>query len=119
MPIALLHRMACEDFPFVVEGEVNVSHVHTLVLAGHLKAVFPPLVYRGPGIEDRLRAVVMEITPLGRQMLQCFPLVRRESMKSTASRSAQPSEKQRKNDYLANLRRGLSSIFPVRRRPAG
>ena len=74
MPIALLHRIARERLPLVVVREEDVDFIRILVLAGHLKAAISPPITTYAAAVDPPPAVVTAITPLGRQMLECFPL---------------------------------------------
>jgi hypothetical protein len=74
MPIALLHRISRERLPFAGTREEDVEFVRILVLAGLLKAAIPPAITTPVGAIDQPAAVVFAITPLGQQMLLCFPL---------------------------------------------
>ena len=64
--ITLLHRIAREGLPWSATEARDVEDIRLLVMAGHVKATLAP-AGAAPA------AVVTAITPLGQQLLRCFP----------------------------------------------
>ena len=69
MPISLLHKIANEKLPVMVEGSAGVDCVQILALGGHVIAEVGEPVRTPLGWVSQ-RAVVKEITHLGRRMLR-------------------------------------------------
>lgn len=67
MPLALLRRIATQRLPTVLADPHDVECIRILLLAGHVKAQIHPV-----GRSSKAFAIVVAITPVGRQMLVSF-----------------------------------------------
>ena len=73
MSLVLLHKLSLVELPVAVAVGDDVDGLRILKMAGHVRAEIPPPVRTLSGY-DQPPAVALAITPLGRQMLQHFPL---------------------------------------------
>ena len=73
MSLVLLHKLSLVDLPVALSVGDDVDGLRILKMAGHVKAQIPPPVRTLSGY-DHPPAVALEITPLGRQMLERFPM---------------------------------------------
>ena len=74
MSLVLLHKLSLVELPVAVAVGDDVDGLRILKMAGHVRAEIPPPVRTLSGY-DQPPAVALAITPLGRQMLQRFPLL--------------------------------------------
>ena len=73
MSLVLLHKLSLVELPVAVSVGDDVDGLRILKMAGHVRAEIPPPVRTLSGY-DQPPAVALAITPVGRQMLQRFPL---------------------------------------------
>jgi hypothetical protein len=73
MSLVLLHKLSMVELPIAVSVGDDVDGLRILKMAGHVTAEIPAPVRTLSGY-DQPPAVALAITPLGRQMLQRFPL---------------------------------------------
>ena len=74
MSLVLLHKLALVELPVALSVGDDVDGLRILKMAGHVKAQIPPPVRTLSGYEQP-PAVALSITPLGRRMLERFPLL--------------------------------------------
>lgn len=72
MPVRLLRFLAAQPLPCEVTHATEVLDTRVLVLAGHIKAEFMR-TDSDAGREGNEKAIVTEITRLGRLLLSSFP----------------------------------------------
>ncbi|WP_220811826.1 hypothetical protein [Variovorax sp. UMC13] len=75
MSLHLLHQLAQSRLPVTVFPGKDVDGLRVLQLAGHIKATIP-LPVRTLSGHDQPPATVTAVTPLGRQMVKRFPVLR-------------------------------------------
>ena len=73
MSLVLLHKLSLVDLPVALSVGDDVDGLRILKMAGHVKAQIPPPIRTLSGY-DQPPAVALEITPLGRRMLERFPI---------------------------------------------
>lgn len=73
MSLVLLHKLSLVELPVAISVGDDVDGLRILKMAGHVKAQIPPPVRTLSGY-DQPPAVVLAITPLGRRMLDRFPV---------------------------------------------
>ncbi|MGR4869769.1 hypothetical protein ACIPRI_12980 [Variovorax sp. LARHSF232] len=73
MSLVLLHKLSMVELPVAVSVGDDVDGLRILKIAGHVRAEIPQPVRTLSGY-DQPPAVALAITPLGRQMLERFPL---------------------------------------------
>ena len=73
MSLFLLHKLSLVELPVALSVGDDVDGLRILKMAGHVKAEIPPPVRTLSGY-DQPPAVVLSITPLGRRMLDRFPV---------------------------------------------
>ena len=73
MSLVLLHKLSLVDLPVALSVGDDVDGLRILKMAGHVKAQIPSPIRTLSGY-DQPPAVALEITPLGRRMLERFPM---------------------------------------------
>ena len=73
MSLNLLHKLSMVELPVALSVNDDVDGLRILKMAGHVHAQIPPPVRTLSGYEQP-PAVAMSITPLGKRMLERFPL---------------------------------------------
>jgi hypothetical protein len=73
MSLVLLHKLSMVELPIALTVDDDVDGLRILKMAGHVRAEIPPPVRTLSGY-DQPPAVVQAITPMGRRMLERFPL---------------------------------------------
>ena len=73
MSLVLLHKLSLVELPVALSVGDDVDGLRILKMAGHVKAQIPPPVRTLSGY-DQPPALALEITPLGRRMLERFPM---------------------------------------------
>lgn len=73
MSLVLLHKLSLVELPVALTVGDDVDGLRILKMAGHVTAQIPPPVRTLSGY-DQPPAVAVAITPMGRRMLERFPL---------------------------------------------
>ena len=74
MSLVLLHKLSLVELPVALSVGDDVDGLRILKMAGHVTAEIPSPVRTLSGY-DQPPAVALSITPLGRRMLERFPLL--------------------------------------------